>query len=133
MGASYTISRFALAAEVHVETVRYYQRRGLLPEPEKALGSIRRYSDEDVEQLRFIKRAQAIGFSLEEVAMLLALRTDVCCSATRALASEKIAVIEERIASLTQLRGELAEWIAECDSNPDDATCPVIERLASMA
>ena len=77
--ATYTISRLAQAADVHVETVRYYQRRGLLPAPEKAAGSIRRYTEDEVQRLRFIKRAQGIGFSLDEASVLLRMRDNVSC------------------------------------------------------
>lgn len=126
---AYTISRLAFAADVHVETVRYYQRRGLLTEPEKAIGSIRRYGDEDVDRLRFIKRAQGIGFSLDEVASLLNLRTNVSCDATRGLAASKIAIIDDRIESLRRIRAELAACVSACSSNTDDTACPVIAML----
>ena len=128
---SYTIARLAAAADVHVETVRYYQRRGLLAEPARSLGSIRRYSEADAEQLRFIKRAQAVGFTLEEVTSLLALRSRACCSVTRSLAVAKLEVIEQRISELHRLRAELTEWIADCDANATEASCPVIEHLNS--
>ena len=128
---SYTIARLAAAADVHVETVRYYQRRGLLPEPARNLGSIRRYSEADAEQLRFIKRAQAVGFTLEEVTSLLALRSRACCSVTRSLAVAKLEVIEQRIGELQRLRTELTEWIGDCDANATEASCPVIEHLNS--
>lgn len=127
--SSLTIARLAQAAEVHVETVRYYQRRGLLAEPEREPGTIRRYSDTDVETLRFIKRAQGVGFTLDEAANLLALRSRICCSATRSLAASKLAVIDERLAELKRLRVELATWIADCDANPTEVSCPVIDHL----
>jgi MerR family mercuric resistance operon transcriptional regulator len=127
----YTIARLAAAADVHVETVRYYQRRGLLPEPARSRGSIRRYSESDAEQLRFIKRAQAVGFTLEEVTSLLALRSRACCSVTRSLAVSKLEVIEQRIGELQRLRSELTAWIAGCDANATEASCPVIDQLNS--
>ena len=126
---SYTIARLAAAADVHVETVRYYQRRGLLPEPARSQGSIRRYTDADAEQLRFIKRAQGVGFTLEEVTNLLALRSRSCCSATRSLAMAKLEVIEQRLGELQRLRAELTEWVADCDANATESNCPVIEHL----
>jgi len=129
MSAPYTIARLAEAADVHIETVRYYQRRGLLAEPARELGSIRRYAEADAERLRFIKRAQAVGFTLDEVASLLALRSSVCCSATRSLAAAKLDLIDQRLVELTQLRAELSHWIADCDSNSTEVQCPVIERL----
>ena len=126
---SYTIARLAAAADVHVETVRYYQRRGLLAAPARSLGSIRRYTEADAEQLRFIKRAQAVRFTLEEVTSLLALRSRACCSVTRLLALAKLEVIEQRIVELQRLGAELTEWIADCDANATEASCPVIEHL----
>ena len=127
--SSLTIARLAQAADVHVETVRYYQRRGLLAEPVREPGTIRRYSDTDVETLRFIKRAQGVGFTLEEAANLLALRSRVCCSATRSLAASKLEVIDQRLAELNHLREELAAWIADCDANTTEVSCPVIDHL----
>ena len=128
--SSMTIARLAQAADVHVETVRYYQRRGLLAQPARTPGSIRRYSDADVETLRFIKRAQSVGFTLEEAASLLPLRTRICCSAARSLAAAKLEAIDERLLELTRLRIELAAWIADCDANRElEKSCPVIEHL----
>ena len=75
MPRPYTIARLAAAAEVHVETIRYYQRLKLVPEPLRPLGGIRRYTEADADRLRFIKRAQAMGFTLAEIVSLLILRT----------------------------------------------------------
>ena len=133
MLSTYTIAGLANAAEVHVETVRYYQRRGLLTAPTRTLGAIRRYQEADVEQLRFIKRAQAVGFTLEEVTSLLSLRTRTCCSATRSMAVSKLAVIEQRLDELLRLRAELVHWISDCDANVTDASCPVIEHLEARS
>ena len=127
----YTIARLAAAAGVHVETVRYYQRRKLVPKPILPLGGIRRYTEADAERLRFIKRAQAMGFTLVEIESLLMLRTRRSCHATRALAATKLQIVDDRIHELRHLRSELAELIASCEANLEDATCPVIERLAN--
>ena len=80
---SMTISRLAQAADVHVETVRYYQRRGLLSEPERPMGSVRRYGSDDVGRLQFIRRAQAMGFSLDEIAGLLEVKGQRACEEKR--------------------------------------------------
>jgi MerR family transcriptional regulator, mercuric resistance operon regulatory protein len=128
--ASLTISRLAAAAAVSVETVRYYQRRGLLPEPVRHQGSVRRYASADVDQLRFIKRAQGMGFTLEEIRNLLKLRTQDACHATRSLAVVKLRLVDAKLHELQHLRTELAELIAACDANGDESHCPVIERLA---
>ncbi|MDA3364410.1 MerR family transcriptional regulator [Pseudomonas aeruginosa] len=80
-----TISRLAAAAGVHVETVRYYQRRGLLPEPERRLGRVRRYGPNEISRLQFIRRAQTMGFSLNEIAGLLEVKGQRACEQTRQL------------------------------------------------
>jgi MerR family mercuric resistance operon transcriptional regulator len=130
MSQPYTIARLAAAAGVHIETIRYYQRRKLVPKPIPSLGGVRRYTEADAERLRFIKRAQAMGFTLTEVESLLQLRTRRSCHATRDLAATKLRIVDSRIRELRRLRNELAELIAGCDANSVDSTCPVIERLA---
>lgn len=126
---SLTISGLAAAAEVSIETVRYYQRRGLLHEPARPPGGVRRYANADVDQLRFIKRAQAMGFTLEEIRSLLRLRTQNACNATRALAVSKLRLVDTSIRELQKLREELAQLVAACDANAGESLCPVIERL----
>ena len=133
MPTTLTIGALAKAAGVNIETVRYYQRRGLLAEPSRALGGIRRYGPAEIERLRFIKRAQAVGFTLAEIQILLQLRANVCCSATRELAVAKVQMIEHRCEELLQLKAELTRWIADCDANAVDLTCPVIEHLDAGA
>jgi MerR family transcriptional regulator, mercuric resistance operon regulatory protein len=131
MGQSYTISRLAAAAGVHVETIRYYQRRKLVPEPLRPIGGVRRYTEADAERLRFIKRSQAMGFTLTEIESLLRLRARRSCRATRELAATKLKIVDARIRELRHLRGELAGLIASCDANGQGTRCPMIERLAS--
>jgi MerR family mercuric resistance operon transcriptional regulator len=127
---AFTISGLAAAAAVSIETVRYYQRRGLLRQPGRPLGGVRRYEVSDIGQLRFIKRAQAMGFTLEEIKSLLMLRNQDACHATRALAVTKLTLIDANIRELQHLRKELAQLVAACDANANEAHCPVIERLA---
>jgi MerR family transcriptional regulator, mercuric resistance operon regulatory protein len=127
--ASLTISGLAAAAAVSIETVRYYQRRGLLNEPGRPPGGVRRYASTDVDQLRFIKRAQKMGFTLEEIRSLLELRTQHACHATRALAVSKLHMIDTNIRELRQLRKALSQLVAACDANAGESHCPVIERL----
>ena len=129
MPRSYTIARLAAAAGVHVETIRYYQRLGLLREPPRPLGGIRRYTESDSEQLRFIKRAQAMGFTLAETSSLLDLQRRRSCHATRELAAAKLLLVDARIRELRDLRKELAGLIAGCDANAEEGECPVIQRL----
>jgi MerR family mercuric resistance operon transcriptional regulator len=130
MPHSYTIARLAAAAGVHVETIRYYQRRRLVPEPTRPNGGVRRYTEGDAERLRFIKRAQAMGFTLAEIESLLRLRARRSCNATRELAVTKLHLIDARIRELRELRKELADLVVACDRNAQNATCPVIDRLA---
>ncbi|MFP5411133.1 MAG: MerR family transcriptional regulator, partial [Gammaproteobacteria bacterium] len=87
---TYTISGIAQAAGVNVETIRFYQRRGLLPEPDKPPGGIRRYGEGEVARLQFIKAAQRIGFTLDEVAQLLQLDDGTQCSQARAIAEHRL-------------------------------------------
>lgn len=112
-----------------IETVRYYQRRGLLHEPTRPPGGVRRYASADVDQLRFIKRAQAMGFTLEEIRSLLRLRAQNACNATCALAVSKLRLVDTSIRELQKLREELAQLVAACDANAGESHCPVIERL----
>ena len=128
-----TIGKLAAAAGVNVETVRFYQRQQLLAEPPRALGGIRRYEQNDLATLVFIKRAQAMGFSLSEVATLMRLKSRKACYATRELAAVKLQKIDERITALTALRDELAQLIVSCDVNSLPNECPLIEELSSAA
>ena len=105
--ADLTIAKLAKAGGVGVETIRYYQRRGLLPEPPRA-GAIRRYGPDDVRRLLFIRRAQAAGFTLETIAELLALDSSEDRARVRALAAERLAALEAKIAELEAARAALA-------------------------
>src|SRR5438876_3640410 len=96
--ANLSIGAVARAAAVNVETIRYYQRRGLLDEPAKPLGGYRRYSADMSKRVRFIKRAQALGFTLTEVGGLLGLDEACACAETLALAVRKLALIEQKMA-----------------------------------
>lgn len=124
-----TIGRLARAAGVHVETVRYYQRRGLLALPPRPAGGVRRYLQAAVAQLRFIKRAQDIGFSLAEIQQLLRLQRMPGCRDARALASAKLSAVEQRMAALERVRGALRRLVGECDAG-GTRSCPIIEALA---
>jgi MerR family transcriptional regulator, mercuric resistance operon regulatory protein len=130
MDAVLSIGQLAKAAEVSVETIRYYQRRGLLAEPPKPPGGQRRYPAAMVARLCFIKRAQALGFSLAEVADLLSLDAASACAETRALAARKLALIEQKMAELATMRQVLGELVGQCDAGGAQASCPIIEVLA---
>jgi len=127
----FTIGSLATAAGVPVETIRYYQRLKLVPEPPRPMGSIRRYTEEDAQRLRFIRRAQRMGFTLSEITSLLTLQARRSCRFTRELAAAKLRLVDTRIRELRDLRIQLAGLIAECDANALDAKCPVIRKLTS--
>lgn len=124
-----TIGQVAKAAGVNVETVRYYQRRGLLREPEKPLNGQRRYMDADVSRLQFIRRAQVLGFTLEEIENLLCLEGADCCSDTHELAVRKLILIDAKIADLTKMRKALAGLVHECEQGNLQGGCPIIHSL----
>src|SRR5688500_5516328 len=123
-----TIARLASAAGVGVETVRYYQRRGLLAVPPRA-GAIRRYGPADLVRLRFIRSAQAAGFTLDEIGELLALDRTDDRARVRALAAARIAALDERIADLARARAALARLTATCAAGTR-GPCPIIEAFA---
>lgn len=120
-----TIARLAAAAGVGVETVRYYQRRGLLAVPPSA-GAVRRYGPEDLRRLRFVRRAQAAGFTLEEIGELLALDRTDDRARVRALATERLAALDAKIAELEQSRAALERLCLTCASGRK-GPCPIIE------
>ena len=122
-----TIGRLAAAAGVNVETVRYYQRRGLLVEPAKPPRGTRTYAPEDVARLRFIRRAQPLGFSLDEIAELLDLRGQTGCRQTQELTESKLADVRGRIAELQEMESELERLVARCGDAAQAEGCPALE------
>lgn len=128
MAETMTIGRVAKAAGVNVETIRYYQRRGLIGEPRKPPGGHRRYSTEALRQINFIRRAQQLGFTLDEIGRLLDLDDGRACREVRLIAENRFAVIETRIAELERMRGELASLIDAC-RRAGRGSCPLIENL----
>ena len=121
-----TIGGLAKAAGVGVETVRYYQRRGLLPEPPRPPGEIRRYSEDDVRRLRFIRSAQAAGFTLVEIGELLALDRTNDRARVREIAAVRLAELDARIQDLRQARSGLERLRSACASG-SKGPCPIIE------
>jgi MerR family mercuric resistance operon transcriptional regulator len=123
-----TISQLARRAGVGVETVRYYQRRGLLPDPRPrhtGVQGTRHYGADEARRLRFIRSAQAAGFTLEEIAELLHLDSTSDRPRARELARARIAALDERIAELQQVRQSLARLASECAAD-DEGPCPII-------
>ena len=127
--AAMTISQLARSAGVGVETVRYYQRRGLLPDPrpQKTMASgIRHYGPDEARRLRFIRQAQAAGFTLEEIGELLRLDSSANRPRAREMARARIAALDEKIAELQRARRSLAHLAKECASG-ESGPCPIIE------
>ena len=124
-----TIGRLAARAQVNVETIRYYQRRGLLPMPERPLGGIRHYGLPEVSRLQFIRRAQAVGFSLADVGDLLQLKGRHACERTLQMTVEKLAEVRSRMVELQHLESELAELVRQCEGSATGECCPALDRL----
>ena len=120
-----TIGGLAQAAGVGVETVRYYQRRGLLSEPARPPGEVRRYGDEDVKRLKFIRSAQAAGFTLAEIGELIALDISDDRARARELAQARVAAIDDKLAELREARDALAGLANACASKRG-GPCPIL-------
>lgn len=121
-----TIGRLAEAGAVSVETVRYYQRRGLLTEPRRPEGGVRRYGPADARRLRFIRQAQAAGFTLEQIGELLALDAGVDRARARELAQVRIAALDAKIAELETARAALRKLATAC-AGGSEGPCPILE------
>lgn len=130
---SLTIGALAAEAGIHVETIRFYQRRKLLPEPERPYGGIRRYGPAEVSRLRFIKAAQRIGFTLDEIAQLLQLEDGTHCSQARTIAEHKLTDVRHRLEDLQRIETALAQLVKRCAAGRGKVTCPLIASLQKTA
>lgn len=124
-----TIGQLAAAAGVNVETVRYYQRRGLLAAPQRPSGSIGRYPPGALTRLRFIKRSQTLGFSLDDVQALLSLDDGRSCTAARTIGEHKLTEVRHRIQTLQALESALQQLVSQCATSRRKVSCPLIEAL----
>jgi MerR family mercuric resistance operon transcriptional regulator len=124
-----TIGALARAAGVNVETIRFYQRKGLLPEPDRPAGSIRRYGVDELGRIRFIKSAQRLGFSLDEVADLLKLEDGTQCEQAREQGRKKLDDVRARIADLKRIEAALADLVMRCSGTRGRVRCPLIDAL----
>lgn len=125
-----TIGKLANAAASDIETIRYYERRGLMPEPPRGFNGYRRYPASAVERLHFIQRAKTLGFTLAEIAELLALQdTDADRSEVKALTQRKLTDLDSRIRDLQRMRTALADLEAHCSGHGPAHGCPIIEAL----
>lgn len=128
-----TIGAFAEAAGVNVETIRFYQRKGLLPEPDRPPGGIRRYGEADVTRVRFVKTAQRLGFSLEEIGELFCLEDGTHCKEASQLAERKLDDVRSRMADLARMESVLSALVGACRSSRGNIACPLIASLQQGA
>ncbi len=129
---SLTIAKLASASGVKRETIRFYEQRGLLPAPARSASGYRMYSAEEARRVRFIRLAQSLGFTLEEIGSLLALRSasDSTCGMVKARATEKIADIDRKISTLTKMKSALVKIAASCDGGSLPLNdCPILSSL----
>jgi MerR family mercuric resistance operon transcriptional regulator len=125
------IGQLAERARVNVQTVRFYERRGLIAEPERTAAGYRQYLPDVVRRIRFIKRAQDLGFSLSEITQLLDLRarSPVACEAVEGKAREKIALVETKISGLERIKRALEDLADDCAVRAPSGECPILEAL----
>lgn len=126
---SVTIGGLAKAAGINVETIRYYQRRGLLAEPIRPAGGIRHYGADDIARLVFIKTAQKLGFTLNEVGDLLRLDDGAHCIEASELAERKLQDVREKIDKLQRIEELLSAMVSRCHTHQDTVCCPLISSL----
>ncbi len=131
--AGFTIGQFAAAAGVNVETVRYYQRIKLMPVPKRAPGGIRRYGAEELSRLQFIKTAQGLGFTLEEIADLVKPDDGTHCAEAHDIAAHKIETVRARLRDLRKIKTVLSRLVRQCESRRGAIRCPLIEALQIRA
>ena len=126
-----TIGRLAQSSGVNLETVRYYERIGLMPEPDRTGGGHRLYDDDHRRRLAFIRRSRELGFSIEEIRTLLGLAEPQrrACDEVRAIASAHLGAVRAKMADLARLESLLASTVARCDGRAAAPTCPVLELL----
>lgn len=128
MNAQLTIGHLAKAANINIETIRYYQRIELIDQPDKPSKGYRIYPPQTLGRLHFIKRAQSLGFSLNEIRQLLEMSDEHCQTAAR-MAQEKLSLIQTKIADLSKMATVLEDYTQQCAINTDHSHCPLIGTL----
>ena len=123
-----TISVLAKEVDVGIETIRFYEQKGLITQPLKPASGYRIYPQDTVKKLLFIKRAKELGFTLEEIKKLIHL-DDMQCDEMAVLAENKLVLVRDKIASLLKLENGLERVVSTCHSNQNKQTCPIIESL----
>lgn len=127
------IGQFGAMTGVSVETIRFYQRKGLLPQPPRQAGSIRRYGIADIERLRFIRSAQSLGFSLDEISELLRLEDGAHCQEASSLAEEKLEQVRAKLSDLSRIEAALSGLVQACRVSRGKVACPLIASLHASA
>lgn len=123
-----TISRLAKELGINIETIRFYERKGLIQQPPKPTTGYRHYPSETVNRIHFIKRAQELGFTLDEIVHLLSLE-DSPCNEIQALANNKLEKVQAKILDLRRLENALEALLSQCHENDDKSHCPIIDSL----
>lgn len=124
----FTIGRLAKTADINVETIRYYQRIGLIDQPNKPITGYRVYPKQALSRIYFIKRAKSLGFSLNEIRQLLEM-TDGQCETAAQMGQDKLHLIRNKIADLSKMAAVLEEYTQQCAVNADHSHCPIIDTL----
>ena len=127
---TFTVGQLAKKTDINIETVRYYERRGLLPKPMRSESSYRQYTENDVARIMFIKRSKELGFTLKEISELLSLKIDAetTCRDVREFSSKKIVDVEEKIRDLKRIKKKLEELLIKCKrEDTSKSECPILD------
>jgi len=124
-----TIGELANKLKINVETIRFYQRKGLIQQPKKPLSGFRYYDETIADQLNFIIQAKTLGFTLQEISSLMSLDND--CQQVQLLSLQKLTLIREKISNLQKLEQVISKMTASCNTNNSNENCPIIESLKS--
>ena len=126
-----TIGQLARASNVGVETIRFYERRGLIPDPPRRASGYRKYPQDTVRRLEFIRRGKKLGFTLAEIADLLSMQhtSGETCARVQGLTKAKLALVEEKLVDLHQIRDTLRSLLVECNAEASIDECPILNAL----
>jgi MerR family mercuric resistance operon transcriptional regulator len=131
MKIALSIGKLATKTGVGIETIRFYERKGLIPEPPRTAAGYRQYSVDSVQRIAFIRHAKYLGFSLKEIKELLSLRASPrsSCADVRSKAEEKIGEIKRKVAALNNMKSALSKLIKQCNDRTPTSACPILEAL----
>ena len=124
-----SIGTLAKTAEVNVETIRFYERKGLLVKHARTRGEIRRYTAEDLDRVRFVKASKGLGFTLTETSALLKLQDGTHCDEVRVIAEQKLAEVREKLNQLQRIESALQQVVVHCQTTGKNVCCPLIASL----